>query len=319
MFGEACYDYMYKNLFYLNRFAKDKSIDFILELPVEIIGDDIISTLTKKYLEYKKLLCMFFREEFEYEDKQDLLMKDLDVIQDSIINILSKNNHSDNESEARLCRIIQKHHLFEKMKRPLNTNEVLYRFCNYSPSLCEDKDFYHCPFDKPTNGKRFCPAGKHHWFLGYSEDVCKYETHEGEIGSMALLKSIDERELSVVDLTQDGLFEDNGSEIEYDCYIMWWLLACCYCYCPNRKDEENGAYIISQILSRYIEDTIPDIIGIRYYTVRNVRLNPDERTYVNLALFTKKVNDEQYDMNLCGKFKVIKSFQNYSVNNINTL
>lgn len=64
------------------------------------------------------------------------------------------------------------------------------------------------------------------WYLGLSEEVCKYEAR-GKIGSMAkFVKAEGTNPMFVIDLTQDGLFVDSFAYEKSAMYFGgYWCVA----------------------------------------------------------------------------------------------
>lgn len=297
---------MIKNIKCLNEFAINNGVAYIVELPLFFDGgvEEMIKALTRRYEEYIKLLKDFVFS-VGGDDLDDIIL-DIKLIYNCFLNVV-KDKDTYPILTTTLNKINSKYQLFDIIKKPLNTKH-LYRFCSYSAYLTEAKEFYHCPIMHGGSNTRFGRPDNYLWYLGLSKEVCKYEAR-GNTGSLAtFVKSEEINSVFVIDLTQDGLFDDDTS-FEKKCYIFWWLLVCCYCVAENEV-YDNVTYTFPQLFSQYIKDNYPNIAGIKYYTVRNKKLNPDEKTYINVALFTKDYNAEGYDMNLCGKFEMIECQQN---------
>lgn len=295
---------MIKNIYNLNEFAKQHNTSYVTELPIKVQDQNIVQILTNRFNEYMSLLNKFLIEK-SGSDIWDNVKDDLTFLHNSIIKVIE----NDSYERLKICldKIEQKWNLLNMMKRELERVD-LYRFCSYSTVLTQDKQFYHCPICKKGVNTRFGKADTPLWYLGYSIDVCKYEAH-GRGGSLAIFRQIDSTPLTIIDLTQKVYYNVNEDTYPHGaCYIFWWLLACCYCYLDSDNHEMTS--IFPQLFAKYIKEKYIDVSGIRYYTVRNCQLNPGEETFVNLALFTRDYNLEGYDMNLCGKFKMIDSEQN---------
>ena len=296
---------MFKNLYYLNSYAQENSMSSTLELPVGVGNKDILSTLNAKFEKYYDLLECFFEERLKCDSS--FCLSHLRNLQDSFICILEKKEGS-YENLKNVLDSISKEYKSFLIRRPIEAGHTFFRFCSYSSSLSRDKEFYHCPALRNATDTRFGNEEKHYWYLGYSKDVCKCEAR-GRVGSLATFKlKAGTETLFIIDFTQKGLFDESNLESEEVCYIIWWLIASCYCFTNEETSKET--YIIPQMISRYIEENMKDVSGIRYYTVRNEKLDPFENTYVNIALFTNNYNDEGYDLSLCEKFEMIDSEQN---------
>lgn len=90
---------------------------------------------------------------------------------------------------------------------------------------------------------------------------------------------------------------------------------CCYCVDRN-EDSDTVTYIFPQLVSQYIKENYPQITGIKYYTVRNDKLDPNENEFVNVALFTREYDEDGYDVKLCETFKMICCKQNVKTKQI---
>ena len=297
---------MINNISDLNKYAIGKGLEYIVELPLAIRNDDIIEAMSKRHHEFTNLLRDFWKgnntSNYEY------VIYEIDRLRDCFVNVNKKGDAAYSDLARVLTDINDTHKLFNFIKKPLD-NIKLYRFCSYDTNLSQPKHFYHCPTIIQGSNTRFGKPDNYLWYLGYSETVSKYEA-KGKPGSMAtFIKRNVEEPLYIIDLTQDGLFKDDSSDFDMLCYIFWWLLVCCYCVAEDERFDTE-TYAFPQLVSRYFKENYPDVDGIKYYTVRNTKLNPYEKTYTNVALFTREYNLEGYDMNLCGKFKMIESKQN---------
>lgn len=304
---------MIKNLNKLNEYAIKKNASYILELPLSFDGEaeELIKELTKRYEDYIKLL-KDFESSTRVFDLGDIT-NDIEMLYQCIISVIKNGDNAYSTLTNNLNLINTKYHLFDMIKKPLGANP-LYRFCSYDANLTKPKEFYHCPTKYEGTNTRFGKPDNYLWYLGLSKEVCKYEA-KGKIGSMATFV-INEgtNPMLVLDLTQDGIFVDS-SILEKKCYVFWWLLVCCYCVARN-EGSDNITYIFPQLFSQYIKDNYSNISGIKYYTVRNDKLDPNENKYVNVALFTKEYNEEGYDVKLCENFKMIESEQNIKTETI---
>lgn len=171
----------------------------------------------------------------------------------------------------------------------LRSTDILYKM-RKEKNLKKETDFYHIPFDliKKCSSGRFSAMGCPCLYLGYTEDVAKLEINSEE-GSIATFSPKENSPISVLDLTQKNICESN------DMFVLWPILAACYVATP--RELENVAfkeeYIFPQMLMRYIMNKVQTkdnkkIKGIRYYSCRNINLDPCSTDYMNIALFAKR-------------------------------
>ena len=296
---------MIKNIYYLNEFAKLHKKQYVVELPIKVQSDNYPLILKERYKEYESLLKDFLVShdgEAIWEDVKD----DLTYLYESFIDVIEGGSYEN----FRKCleEIDEKRQLIKSMKKTLDKVDY-YRFCSYSTKLTEPKHFYHCPITRRGMNTRFGIADIPLWYLGCSKDVCMYEA-AGCNGSLAVFRQKDSTEpINIIDLTQKGCCNKDEDLFPLGiCYLFWWILACCYCFLDNDNHEQTST--IPQMFAKYIRENYKDISGIRYYTVRNSQLNPNEDTYVNVALFTREYNAEGYDICLCEKFEMVRCEQN---------
>lgn len=304
---------MIKNLKWLNEYAIKNGVADIVELPLSFDGgaEELIKALTKRYEDYVKLL-KDFESATHVLDLGDIT-NDIEKLYKCVISVIKNGDNAYSTLTNILNFINEKYHLFDIMKKPLDANP-LYRFCSYATNLTKPKEFYHCPTKYAGTNTRFGKPDNYLWYLGLSEEVCKYEAR-GKIGSMAkFVKAEGTNPMFVIDLTQDGLFVDSFA-YEKKCYVFWWLLVCCYCVDRN-EDSDTVTYIFPQLVSQYIKENYPQITGIKYYTVRNDKLDPNENEFVNVALFTREYDEDGYDVKLCETFKMICCKQNVKTKQI---
>ena len=288
----------------LNEFAKQQGKGSVVELPVRVQKHNYLSILEERYKGYTLLLEEFLSSKGRkaiWENVKD----DLKLMCDSFIKVI-KDNFYESLSQC-FDKIEKKWSLIDLIGTTLEERDY-YRFCSYSTNLTQPKDFYHCPFGKEGINTRFGTSEIPLWYLGCSKEVCKCEA-EGKTGSLAVFRQKKDTEpIKIIDLTQKKYYDINENSGLGFCYVFWWLLACCYCFLETDNHKETS--VVPQMFAKYIRDNYKDISGIKYYTVRNSLLNPEEETFVNVALFTRKYDAEGYDMNLCGKFEMLDCKQN---------
>lgn len=198
-----------------------------------------------------------------------------------------------------------------------------------------ENDFYHVPFNQRylTNSERFSIAGYPCLYVGYSKEVCIKEM--GKDCSLIRMALKHPHSIKVYDLTLGE--EDTFWHID-KIVILFPLIASCYLvpfYCKEREKEcppsplnFKEEYIIPQLLTMYLMNEVKDeegnrlVDGIRYYSVKDVNLNPQNEEDMNLILFTNyepkencysKICDQTipyYDMDLLNKFKWGAPFDN---------
>lgn len=310
MFGKLIELYMFKNLYELSQYAKDNGKLYVLELPLELKAGNLEYLLRNRFEEYKSLLISFL----DSNGGQDVIQKYvpyLERLQESILILLKYRLIKFPFFKETLDDIDKKFNLFDKVTLYINQNQNLYRLCSYADNLKETKDFYHCPITLKEKNKpsRFGTKDDLLWYLGFTRKVCIECEARDKTACMAQFHIKPNESLKVLDLTQGNIFSKKNSKIDGLCYLFWWLIACCYCGF-DKYDNDHNTYIIPQMFSKYIKENYPKIDGIKYYTVRNAQLDPNEKTYVNVAFFTRNYNEEGYDMDLCRKFEMISSEQN---------
>lgn len=300
---------MIKNIYWLNEYAITHQKAYVVELPLHITGNDIDGVIVKRYEEFVRLIKEYDIYTGHPEpDEINEIIKYICQLKDCFLCVVRNGLKDYQKLEEVLWDIDKKYAIFHLLKETFDS-KILYRIRTDNPQLYEEKDFYHCPIHKNRSKNRFGDPNNCMWYLGLSEKVCKYEAR-GIISSMAsFMRDDSANPLSVIDLTQNGLFSKERPELDRKCYLFFWLLVCCYCVADN-DSQDSMTYIFPQLLSHFIKKNFHDIDGIKYYTVRNEKLNPDETTFVNLALFTRNYDDDGYDMNVCSKFKMVETFQN---------
>lgn len=290
----------------LNEFAIINDKANCLQLPITV-STDHASELTCRFESYVSLLNEYHQSNIN--DQIQKVVGFLEIIQNSILSIHTSGIEKQNVFYQILDELDKEYNLFStKIVTEIPKGQLLWRSrCNHN-ELTNVSEFYHTPFKKDDEtivsefgNYRFSDKSMAVWYLGYTDYVCTREgqlwnLNNGDICSIAELKYIGEKPLRVIDLTLQNIMwnRDKGPEI----YLIWWIIACSYCKSSNKEKD----YIIPQLLSHYIRDNYL-VDGIRYYTVRDVDLNPLAETCVNLALFTKYQGDK-YDMNLCKNFEL---------------
>lgn len=304
---------MYKNLYELCQYAKEAGRLSALELPLEMKDEGITDLLSSRFESYKSLLISFL-DYYNLEDVKHEYLPFLEELQDCIMKILSYGLSEYSSFKETLDKINNQFDLVNRVSLDINNNQEFYRLCSYKENLKEAKEFYHCPITSKDNNiaTRFGTKDDFLWYLGYTRLVCIECEARKKTACMALFRMKPNESLRVLDLTQGELFSEKNLKTKSLCYIFWWLIACCYCGYDKFSDDHN-TYTIPQLFSKYLKENYPSIDGIKYYTVRNAQLNPDENTYVNVAFFTRNYNEEGYDMDLCGKFEMISSEQNINI------
>jgi hypothetical protein len=300
---------MIKNIYWLNEYAKQHHRSNVVELPLRIEGNDIKATLTQRFEDFVSLL----REYDNYTKIPDpkSLNEMIDFIRqlkDCFLHLIQNDDKEYLWFDDILFAIDKKYNFFNCLKKNYNYKE-LYRIRIDNPNLHDEKDFYHCPIQKNHSNSRFGTPDNCLWYLGLSEKVCKYEARGKESSLATFLKKDTVNTTTFIDLTQDGLFSNGTSEFDMKSYLFFWLLICCYCVTEDIS-QDYLTYRFPQFLCKFIKKNYPEVSGIKYYTVRNEKLNPDETTFINLALFTKNYNEDGYDMNVCGDFIMTNCYQN---------
>lgn len=305
---------MFKNIQELSQFAINNGKQNVLELPLNLGKEKLTTLMQARYDEYKSLLLNFGERNNFQQDFQEIIHY-LDKLQDSIIKVLEKGEKEYTLFKKTLDEINAKYRLFEKASYQINEDTVFYRLCSYRNDLKEAKEFYHCPSVKIENNKesRFGKKNDILWYLGYSKEVCIECESRKDTVCIAKFKTKEAIKLNVLDLTQGPLFNNKEHKLDKVCYIFWWLIASCYCGYDKYCEDSHNTYIIPQLFSTYIKEYFPSFDGIKYYTVRNEKLDPNESTYVNVALFTRSYNEEGYDLALCNQFDMISSEQNIKI------
>lgn len=305
---------MFKNIPELNQFAKDIDKLNVLELPLNMVNDNLEHLMQTRYDEYIKLLREFGEMNNFQQDFQEIIHY-LDKLHDSFMKVLRKGEIEYAQFRNILDIINDKYKLFGKALCKITEDTIFYRLCSYRNDLKEAKEFYHCPSIQIGNNKesRFGRKSDILWYLGYSKEVCIECESRKDTVCIAKFKTKKGILLNVVDLTQGTLFNNKEHKLDNICYIFWWLIASCYCGYDKYSEDSHNTYIIPQLFSKYLKESNFSIDGIKYYTVRNEKLNPNESTYVNVALFTRSYNEEGYDLALCNKFDMISSEQNIKI------
>lgn len=97
---------------------------------------------------------------------------------------------------------------------------------------------------------------------------------------------------------------------QMDLHQMWPIIASCYClsfWCDHMNKQCNSErqymeeYKFPQMISRCFRE-MGDTDGIRYFTVRDEDLNPNEQEMVDYIFFTKNYDAHGIDRELRDKF-----------------
>lgn len=305
---------MLKNIQELNDYAVKAGKAHVVTLPLRIIGNDINGNISKRCDEFVELLKDFdvYTKRPELDQLEEIIAC-IRQMTDCFLKVLQEED-AYQQFEEIFLNIHKKHNIFTLLKGNCDFKEY-FRIRTDGPNFSEEKDFYHCPIQINRHGNRFGNRDNCLWYLGLSEEVCKHEAR-GKLSSMAIFSRNESADpLTIIDLTQDGIRSNKALEKEMISYLFFWLLACCYCVGDDSKRDQL-VYRFPQFLSKFIKENFIDVAGIKYYTVRNNDLNPDEKTFINIALFTRSYNADGYDMAVCSQFRMKKSFQNVKTNTV---
>lgn len=181
--------------------------------------------------------------------------------------------------------------------------------------LFDKKEFYPLDNDKRylCKPERFSVSGYPCLYVGYSEKVCLKEM--GTCGSIIDLTHNTDTPFRILDLTFEQDFQNEILFVK-----TWPLIAACYMvpyYCIKRDKTcppDNIAfkieYVIPQFLTLFVKRNLITVDGIRYYTVRDAKLNPYARgvnDMRNIMFFCQSDNEEKYNQ-LVNSFKWGKGY-----------
>lgn len=156
-----------------------------------------------------------------------------------------------------------------------------------------------------SGGMRFSIPGYSCLYIGQSKNVCKKEI--SETGSMVNIKPRENVEFNLIDLTFTEDMQKGGEE-EMKFIQSWPLIASCYVVqfyclrgkrvCPPDNIKFNEKYVIPQFLTTFIRKNHNEINGIRYYTVKDEKLDPfgqNEQDMRNIVIYVDSSSDQSYD------------------------
>lgn len=274
------------------------------------------------------------------------LMQDLNIVKEGIIAALDKLDKDEDGVYRVLEKMLKEINFGNRLyKKEITQSMDLYRTRANIPNdrAKDEKDFYHRPFDiKNENTGRFNSKDFQGWYLGESKEVTKIEIKDKSKFNTCKVNLKDGKKLEVADLTSEELYSEKWNKDSSDfAMIIFPLVLACYC-CVKRDEnstqnetrssqdkdkqsheERNKMYVIPQCLAKYIRNNAEQmgVCGIRYFTVRNEDLNPNENTYKNICLFTDDKNAEpvcinedkhMYDMKLMKMFDFDTNVENYN-------
>lgn len=192
----------------------------------------------------------------------------------------------------------------EKDDEGNNKDVTLYRMRG-KKNLTAEEEFYHIPFDSLgfSNTERFSVMGHPCLYLGYSKEGCLAEIActEGTMAEFSVKK-----ELKVVDLTIKAINDSN------DMFCLWPVLAACYVAVPRPEEKEatfKEEYVFPQILTSYFMEYGDNVDGIKFYSCRYPKLDPQKETYMNLVLYSRM--EESGHRNFCNLDRIPKIVPRY--------
>lgn len=164
-------------------------------------------------------------------------------------------------------------------------------------------EMLHVPFEKRYLAKtqRYSYPGLPCLYLGSSVDVCCEEIgcRDADV-SIATIRSC-KKKIKVLDLCffKDWNFDNLSDEQKQEITILWPLVACCsFSYKDSKDMAFRPDYIIPQLLLEYIVDrnatnditgSQDKVVGIRYYSVREMDKEiPYRRDRINYAFPVQK-------------------------------
>jgi len=276
----------------------------ILELPLYfVLGKTFLNNYDEFLNKYKELLL-------EHNTDDEIL---------AIVEKLSKGLW-DTIDEYLKGDIISSYSIFCNTMSPIKhilphrtiSQCVFYRMRSET-GLSDPKDFWHIPFHKQylSKSERFSIEGYPILYLGYSKRVCELEITEGTLAKYSLINSIE----NVIDLTlgqgeNQKLISDRDLmkifPLIASCYIVPYYSAICQKECKPKGVSFREEYILPQFLTLYLRNEMK-ANGIIYYSVKEPNLQTNgigEDDLKNLALYTTRIEGEEYDIQLMGKFEI---------------
>ena len=184
----------------------------------------------------------------------------------------------------------------------LPESETLYRLRN--GTHIEKIKMFHCP-DVTCGVERFNRAGRPILYCGQSLVGCKkevsYDPNEYTTAEFTTKTEFKFFDLACVKLNEYkysgyyGQQDDDYKEAKNELLYLWPIIALSYIVDKTDKEqtkspEKNTTYLFPQLLSEYIQETYPDIQGIRYFTVRNENIDPVKSTFTDFE-FLKTVTN----------------------------
>ena len=293
-----------------------------LSLPVYVCkGKRLTTVVSERLNSYVEMATEILSDTNIFDDcfhcQLNKLVKGLIAVFEKIDNCEFDNAYSI------LCEQLELDSILEPFKHRLESKD--YYRARLGKGI-KSNEMFHVPVVKNylCKSNRFSESGYPALYLSESEDSCKKEIPE--YGTMAKFHLHENSNLEVVDMTfldynnntlrlnamKDCNSDRNNNTCQKALHLMWPILMCCYTisyWCPFEKKQcpvERGyieEYTFPQLFSRYLrKNGLAD--GIRYFTVRDETLDPNESNMADIVLFTKEYDESGYDEKLRSKFRI---------------
>lgn len=294
----------------------DSSLLPILSLPVYIKENRLSPILCRRLEDYYGLVSDKLKNENEYDDN---FFMDLRGIIDTIKKVIGLiDSCKFDEAYKEFSEYFKNSDVLKNCLVTLNT-EVFYRArCG---EITSADDMFHVPVNKNylCKSNRFSESGYPALYLSNSETGCMAEIEAPWTVAKFKMKEAYSDEIKILDLTflnfktYKPIYEDPGEDISQKAmHLLWPLLAACYCisfrcdiehrqYEPKR--DYKVEYVFPQMLSRFLREE-RSVDGIKYFTVRDENLNPNEETMADFVFFTNGYNEHGVDERLRRKFDI---------------
>ena len=285
----------------------------ILNFPLHVpMGIDVITFLEDTFNKYYNLLKHVGR--LYEEETSDINTDNIRKLGNNLIDAL-KRFRDGNIVKAYQC-------IYEALNGEgyENLPKWTMESCKKYYRMRKDKDitrrseFYPLPPELRhlSGGVRFSIPGYSCFYIGQSEKVCIKEINDsGSIIEIELkmpqMETKNKEEIQLLDLTFSKDQKDGGKK-EKLFISSWPLIAACYIeqfycllgkrVCRPKDVKFNERYVIPQLLTTYIRENHPDIQGIRYYTVKDVDLDPfgeGKKDMRNIVLYVDSSSNRCYD------------------------
>lgn len=294
----------------------DSSLLPILSLPVYIKENRLSPILCRRLEDYYGLVSDKLKNKNEYDDS---FFMDLRGIIDTIKKVIGLiDSCKFDEAYKEFSAFFKNSGILNSCFIELNTKDF-YRA--RGGKIISADELFHVPASKNylCKSNRFSEQGYPALYLSKSEAGCKVEIKAPLTVAKFTLKEEYSGKMNILDLTflnfntYELIFNDTEKRISQKAmHLIWPVLAACYCIsfwcniehrqCEPKRDYKVE-YVFPQMLSRFLREE-RYVEGIKYFTVRYEKLNPNEETMADFIFFTNGYNEYGVDERLRSKFDI---------------